>query len=83
MLSPNFPGWLAPLSFSPLRLLEFASFVLTLCGSWAGAALVVGGYHTATTSDLRTALSDTCRAWLASMPVAAAQLVLLTAAESG
>lgn len=82
VLSPTFPGWLAPLSFNPLRFIEFASFVLTLCGSWVAASLLVGNYRTASTSDLPTTLAATSRAWLASMPVAAAQLVLMTALEN-
>ena len=32
-------------------------------------------------TDLRTALKQACKTWLISMPVAACQLVLLTAAE--
>lgn len=81
MLLPSFPGWLAPLHFNPLRFEEFLSLSATLIGTWVGAAMVTGGYRRDATSDLTTAVARTCRAWLASMPVAAAQLVLLTAAE--
>lgn len=31
---PNFPGWLAPLAFNPIRFLEFFSFAATLLGTW-------------------------------------------------
>lgn len=31
---PNFPGWLAPLAFNPVRFLEFFSFAATLLGTW-------------------------------------------------
>jgi hypothetical protein len=34
VLSPSFPGWLAPLSFSPLRFAEFANFAAMLLASW-------------------------------------------------
>lgn len=36
--------------------------------------LLVGGYTTAATADLGTALARTCRIWLVSMPVSAAQV---------
>lgn len=81
ILSPAFPGWLAPLHFSPERFSEFLSFALTLCGTWVGAGLLVGGYAADASADLNTAVSRTCRIWLASMPVCAAQLVLVTALE--
>lgn len=78
---PNFPGWLAPLAFNPVRFLEFFSFAATLLGTWVATGLLTGGYRFAATADLQAALSRTCRMWLICMPVAAAQLVLLTAAE--
>ncbi|PRW57903.1 hypothetical protein C2E21_3557 [Chlorella sorokiniana] len=78
---PSFPGWLAPLAFNPVRFLEFFSFTATLLGTWVAAGMLSGGYRFAATADVQTALSRTCRMWLISMPVAAAQLVLLTAAE--
>ncbi|KAI7846210.1 hypothetical protein COHA_000280 [Chlorella ohadii] len=78
---PSFPGWLAPLAFNPVRFLEFFSFTATLLGTWVAAGMLSGGYRFAATAELQTALSRTCRMWLISMPVAAAQLVLLTAAE--
>ena len=34
-------------------------------------------------ADMQQALQKTCRTWLTSMPIMAAQLVLATAAESG
>jgi hypothetical protein len=82
-LSPDFPGWLAPLHLNPVRLAEFVSFSSTLTLTWVGCALVLGGYAGSATADVPTALRRTCAAWLCSMPVAAAQLVLLTAAEDG
>lgn len=82
VLSPNFPGWLAPLAFNPLRFAEFASFALTLLGSWVASAWISGGYRRQATADLQTVLTTTSVVWLTSMPVAAAQLVLVTAAEN-
>lgn len=82
VLSPSFAGWLAPLKFNPVRFEEFAALTLTLLGAWIGASLVSGGYRTSATSDLPSALVATSVAWLASMPVAAAELVLLTACEN-
>lgn len=38
VLSPSFPGWLAPLGFSPLRFAEFANFAAMLLASWVRAA---------------------------------------------
>jgi len=81
-LSPTFPGWVAPLHFNPIRFAEFGSFWLTLTGIWVSAGAVAGGiYRADAASSLPVALSRTCITWLAAMPVAAAQLVLLTAAE--
>lgn len=78
---PDFPGLLAPLHLSPVRLLEFLSFTCTLCGTWVGCGWLLGAFETDATADLQTALMRTCLVWLLSEPVAAAQLVLLTAAE--
>eukprot|EP00884_Botryococcus_braunii_P022712 jgi/Botrbrau1/9124/Bobra.160_3s0001.1 len=78
---PSFPGWLAPLSFNPVRFLEFVAFTITLVASWSLASLLVGGYRISATADLPTALERTCAAWLISMPIAACQLVLTTAAD--
>jgi hypothetical protein len=47
------------------------------------AAALTGGYSSsAAGSSIPASLRAACRAWLVSMPVAAAQLVLVTAAES-
>lgn len=81
ILMPSFPGWLAPMHFSPIRFEEFLSFAITVCGTWVGASLLVGGYKSNATSDLPTALARVSFTWLVSQPVAAAQLVLVTAAE--
>ncbi len=78
---PSFPGWLAPMHFNPIRFEEFLSFAITVCGTWVGASLLVGGYKSNATSDLPTALARVSFTWLVSQPVAAAQLVLVTAAE--
>lgn len=78
---PNFPGWLAPLAFNPVRFLELFSFAATLMGTWVASGYLTGGYRYTATSDMRAAVSRTCFMWLVTMPVAAAQLVLLTAAE--
>lgn len=82
-LLPTFPGWLAPLAFNPTRFLELLSFAMTLVGTWVGCGWLVGGFSYDATADLQTAVARVCRMWLAAMPVAAAQLVLLTAAEDG
>lgn len=79
--NPAFPGWLSPLKFNPLRFEEFASLTLTLIGTWVCCAFLTGGYRSDAASNLSTALQRTSLAWLASMPVAASQLVLLVAAE--
>lgn len=78
---PEFPGWLAPLQLNPVRFEEFLSFAITLCGTWVASGTLLGAYKTDATADLQTALVRTCLVWLLSEPVAAAQLVLVTAAE--
>ncbi len=78
---PSFPGWLAPLHFNPDRFSEFAGFAATLVGTWLATGLVTGGYKTDAAADLNTAMARVCRIWLISMPVSAAQLVLVTALE--
>ncbi len=50
ILSPSFPGWTAPLRFSPVRFAELVSFAGTLCGAWVLASLLAGGYRTHATS---------------------------------
>eukprot|EP00879_Flechtneria_rotunda_P004029 GHRR01004271.1.p1 GENE.GHRR01004271.1~~GHRR01004271.1.p1 ORF type:complete len:303 (+),score=81.37 GHRR01004271.1:243-1151(+) len=82
VLSPGFPGWFAPLSFNPLRFAEFANFAGMLLAAWVVAAGITGGYRGASSSSIPLALQSVCRAWLVAMPVAASQLVLVTAAES-
>lgn len=80
--SPSFPGWLAPLSFNPDRWYEFVSFTCTLSASWLLAAALTGGLSYESSRDVPSALRAASWAWLVSMPVAAAQLVLVTALES-
>ncbi|GAX79260.1 hypothetical protein CEUSTIGMA_g6700.t1 [Chlamydomonas eustigma] len=82
VMSSSFPGWLAPLKFNPIRFIEFAGFGCTLVGSWVIAGLLVGGYCAAATNHLPGMLRRTSVTWLVSMPVASAQLVISTAAES-
>ncbi|KAK9816549.1 hypothetical protein WJX72_001810 [[Myrmecia] bisecta] len=81
ILMPSFPGWLAPLQFNPTRFEEFLSFAITVCCTWGFSSLLVGNYHNSSTADLPTVLWRTSLTWLIAMPVAAAQLVLVTAAE--
>ncbi len=52
---PSFPGWLAPLSFNPLRFIEFGAFAATLCGTWVACATILGGYKMAATSGMGVA----------------------------
>lgn len=82
VLAPGFPGWLAPLKFNPVRLAEFASLVICLTGTWIASGYLFGGFKTDATRDLPTTLTKTSQMWLASMPVLAAQLVLVTSVES-
>lgn len=44
VLSPYFPGWLAPLSFSPTRFTEFVGFLLSVAGTWMGCSVLNGDY---------------------------------------
>lgn len=81
ILLPGFEGVLAPLHFNPVRFEEFASFAATLCGTWVGVALLLGAYQRESTSDIQTAAWRAFATWACAMPVAAAQLVLVTAAE--
>lgn len=82
VMMPTFPGWTAPLHFNLLRLEEFASFSLTLIGTWVASSLLLGNYEILSTATVPTALARTSLTWLLAMPIAAAQLVLLTAAEN-
>lgn len=52
ILNPSFPGWLAPMHFNPIRFEEFLSFAITVCGTWVGASLLVGGYKANATSGM-------------------------------
>jgi hypothetical protein len=83
ILSPAFPGWLAPLDFAPGRFVEFFSFAATLIGTWVATGALTGAYAPDAAADARTALARVSLVWLAAMPVAAAQLILSTAAEEG
>ncbi|EIE20862.1 hypothetical protein COCSUDRAFT_6943, partial [Coccomyxa subellipsoidea C-169] len=78
---PDFPGWTAPLHFNPVRFEELLIFIFTLCVSWVSACGILGGYKTVATSDLPTALARVSGAWLIAMPIAACNLILVTAAE--
>lgn len=57
ILMPSFPGWLAPMHFNPVRFEEFLSFAITVCGTWVGASLLVGGYKSTATSGTYTLLN--------------------------
>lgn len=52
ILSPSFPGWLAPLNFNPSRFGELASFATTLTVSWVLSSLLIGGYRIRATSGV-------------------------------
>jgi hypothetical protein len=56
---------------------------MTLCGVWVASCWLVGGYNYRATQDVPTSLRVTSLSWLLAMPVAAAQLVLVTAISSG
>lgn len=62
ILTPNFPGWLAPMHFNPTRFEEFLSFAITVCGTWVGASWLVGGYKANATSGDTTICHDTISA---------------------
>ncbi|KAI8463119.1 MAG: hypothetical protein J3K34DRAFT_389251 [Monoraphidium minutum] len=81
-LAPDFPGWLAPLRFNPDRWFEFASLTATLVAAWALAAALTGGLSYRASRSVPDALRAASWAWLVSMPIAAAQLTLVVAAES-
>jgi hypothetical protein len=82
VLSPQFPGWFAPINYNPIRFVEFTGFAATLVTSWLLAAYLTGGYSRTASLNIPTALTSTSLAWLVAMPVTAAQLVLSAAAES-
>ncbi len=67
ILMPSFPGWLAPMHFNPTRFEEFLSFAITVCGTWVGASLLVGGYKSNATSGESLSCSTTsksmCCSW--------------------
>eukprot|EP01026_Neomeris_dumetosa_P043301 TRINITY_DN3622_c0_g1_i5.p3 TRINITY_DN3622_c0_g1~~TRINITY_DN3622_c0_g1_i5.p3 ORF type:complete len:258 (-),score=30.13 TRINITY_DN3622_c0_g1_i5:200-973(-) len=83
VMLPNFPGWLAPLQFNPMRLVEFACFLSTMCATWAASTVLFGGYTRSTSVELSPMLRATWLTWLMSLPVMAAQLALVTAVEGG
>ena len=62
ILTPNFPGWLAPMHFNPTRFEEFLSFAITVCGTWVGASWLVGGYKANATSGDTPVCHDTMSA---------------------
>ena len=57
ILSPSFPGWVAPMRFNPVRFEELLSFAGTLCCAWVMSSLLIGGYRTHATSGAN--LGDT------------------------
>lgn len=44
VLSPSFPGWLAPLEFSPTRCTELVGFIITVAGTWVACGMLNGDY---------------------------------------
>lgn len=44
VMSPTFPGWLAPLSFNPVRFEELLGFVVTVVGTWVACSTILGDY---------------------------------------
>lgn len=50
---------------------------------WVSCSALVGGYDAGSTRNVSTALRITSQTWLAAMPVSAAQLVLVTAIQTG
>lgn len=83
MLLPDFPGLLAPMAFNPVRMAEFVAFTASVIGTWLGTAYVMGAYNRDSTGDIQTAATRVVITWAVAMPVAAAQLVLTTAAADG
>lgn len=53
VMTPGFPGWLAPLHLNPLRLEEFAALLLTVVGTWVASAALLDGYVFSATSGAR------------------------------
>lgn len=83
MMLPDFPGVMAPLAFSPIRMAEFFAFTASIMGTWIGTAFLLGAYSSDSTADIQTAAQRVVATWAVAMPVAAAQLVLTTAAADG
>ena len=77
--SPDFPGWLAPLVFSPMHILDFLSYLLTITGSWIISGLLLGLYNP---TNLSQGLRSSALTWLFAMPLAASQMVLTTAVDN-
>ncbi|KAL3142272.1 hypothetical protein ABBQ38_002615 [Trebouxia sp. C0009 RCD-2024] len=69
ILTPSFPGWLAPMHFNPTRFEEFLSFAITVCGTWVGASWLVGGYKANATSGDPTFFADTPLCYLNTAPI--------------
>lgn len=65
LISPDFEGWLAPISVEPIRFsdtLGFASYCSLL---WVLGTLSVDGYSGLAIEDTRTAVGVAFRSWLA------------------
>jgi hypothetical protein len=44
VLSPSFPGWLAPLTFDATRFTELIGFIITVTGTWVACAMLNSDY---------------------------------------
>ena len=82
-LSPDFPGFFAPLQFKPVRFLEFAGFSLTIIGTFVAVSYLTEGYSLKTSERLKLMLENAFYSWLISMPVDASWLVVTASIENG
>ena len=51
-MAPTFPGWLAPLQFSPVRFEELLGFMVTVAGTWVACSTILGDYRNPSESPL-------------------------------
>lgn len=55
VLSPSFPGWLSPLTFSPTRFTELVGFTITVAGTWVACSMLNGDYSNPAESTQQSA----------------------------